>query len=156
MGVAQHLRERFGKGIEAHPLEPANSPTLRTGHKVGRHRIQGISDEFVPSIVKLNSLGRILDIWDGDAIVMSQRLANELGIAVGISSGANLLGALEIAHEQGHDACVVTVFCDDNKKYLSTDLCSDEECKEHYQVNQVQLLDFRVIPPPSTSVGAAP
>jgi len=153
--VAQHLREKFGD-VPAHPLEPANSPTLRTGHKVGRHRIQGISDEFVPSIVKLGELGRILDVWDGDAIVMSQRLANELGIAVGISSGANLLGALEIAHEQGHDACVVTVFCDDNKKYLSTDLCSDEECKEHYQVNQVQLLDFRVIPPPSTSVGAAP
>ena len=68
---------------------------------MGRHRIQGISDEFVPSIVKLDELGRILDVWDGDAIVMSQRLANELGIAVGISSGANLLGALEIAHEQG-------------------------------------------------------
>jgi cysteine synthase A len=147
MGVAQHLRERVGRDIAAHPLEPANSPTLRTGHKVGRHRIQGISDEFVPSIVKLRELGRILDVWDGDAIVMSQRLANELGIAVGISSGANLLGALEIAHEQGAGACVVTVFCDDNKKYLSTDLCSDEECKEHYQVNNVELLDFRVVAP---------
>lgn len=152
MGVAQHLREKFD-GVAAYPLEPANSPTLRTGHKVGRHRIQGISDEFVPSIVKLDTLGRILDVWDGDAIVMSQRLANELGIAVGISSGANLLGALEIAHEQGDGACVVTVFCDDNKKYLSTDLCSDEECKEHYNVNQVQLLDFRVIPPAN---GVAP
>jgi cysteine synthase len=145
MGVARHLREKF-PGVAAYPLEPANSPTLRTGHKVGRHRIQGISDEFVPSIVKLDSLGRILDVWDGDAIVMSQRLANELGIAVGISSGANLLGALEIAHEQGDGACVATVFCDDNKKYLSTDLCSDEECKQHYHANHVQLLDFRVIP----------
>jgi cysteine synthase A len=153
MGVAQHLRERFGISIPAHPLEPANSPTLRTGHKVGRHRIQGISDEFVPSIVKLGDLGRILDVWDGDAIVMSQRLANELGIAVGISSGANLLGALEIAHEQGDGACVVTVFCDDNKKYLSTDLCSDEECKEHYHVNHVELLDFRVIAPPASVPG---
>ena len=146
MGLARHLRENFGD-VAAHPLEPANSPTLRAGHKVGRHRIQGISDEFVPSILKLEDLGRILDVWDGDAILMSQRLACELGIAVGISSGANLLGALEIAHEQGSGACVVTVFCDDNKKYLSTDLCSDEECKEHYLVNDVQLLDFRVIPP---------
>jgi len=146
MGVARHLRESFGD-VAAHPLEPANSPTLRTGHKVGRHRIQGISDEFVPSILKLDDLGRIIDVWDGDAIVMSQRLANELGIAVGISSGANLLGALEIAHEQGSGTCVATVFSDDNKKYLSTDLCSDEECKEHYRVNDVQLLDFRVIPP---------
>jgi len=101
----------------------------------------------VPSIVKLDTLGRILDIWDGDAIVMSQRLANELGIAVGISSGANLLGALEIADEQRGDACVATVFCDDNKKYLSTDLCSDEECKPHYRCNDVELLDFRVIAP---------
>ena len=150
MGVARHLRETFGD-VAAHPLEPANSPTLRTGHKVGRHRIQGISDEFVPSIVKLDDLGRIIDVWDGDAIVMSQRLASELGIAVGISSGANLIGALEIAHEQGNGACVVTVFCDDNKKYLSTDLCSDEECKEHYHVNDVQLLDFRVIPPVAAS-----
>jgi cysteine synthase A len=147
MGVARHLLERFGKGIKAYPLEPANSPTLRTGHKVGRHRIQGISDEFVPSIVRMQELGRILDVWDGDAIVMSQRLASELGIAVGISSGANLLGALEIAHEQGSDACVATVFCDDNKKYLSTDLCSDEECKEHYCCNQVELLGFQVIAP---------
>jgi cysteine synthase A len=147
MGLARHLRERFGAGVDAYPLEPANSPTLRTGHKVGRHRIQGISDEFVPAIVRLRELGRILDVWDGDAIVMSQRLANELGIAVGISSGANLLAALQIAHEQGADACVATVFCDDNKKYLSTDLCSDEECKEHYGCNDVELLGFEVVPP---------
>jgi cysteine synthase len=147
MGLAQHLRERYGKDIQAHPLEPANSPTLRTGHKVGRHRIQGISDEFVPSLVKLGEIGRILDVWDGDAIVMSQRLANELGVAVGISSGANLLGALEIAHEQGAGACVATVFCDDNKKYLSTDLCSDEETKDHYRCKDVELLGFNVIPP---------
>ena len=147
MGLARHLRERFNTGVDAYPLEPANSPTLRTGHKVGRHRIQGISDEFVPAIVRLRELGRILDVWDGDAIVMSQRLANELGIAVGISSGANLLAALQIAHEQGADACVATVFCDDNKKYLSTDLCSDEECKEHYGCNDVELLGFEVVPP---------
>jgi cysteine synthase len=153
MGVARHLRERFGAGVHAYPLEPANSPTLRTGHKVGRHRIQGISDEFVPSIVRLRELGRILDVWDGDAIVMSQRLANQLGIAVGISSGANLLAALQVAHEQGVDSCVATVFCDDNKKYLSTDLCSDEECKQHYGCNDVELLGFRVVPPLAPASG---
>jgi cysteine synthase len=154
MGVARHLRERFGADVHAYPLEPANSPTLRTGHKVGRHRIQGISDEFVPSIVRLRELGRILDVWDGDAIVMSQRLANQLGIAVGISSGANLLAALQIADEQGADSCVATVFCDDNKKYLSTDLCSDEECKEHYGCNDVELLGFRVVPPLAPASGS--
>jgi cysteine synthase len=97
--------------------------------------------------VRIQELGKILDVWDGDAIVMSQRLAGTLGIAVGISAGANLLGALQIAHEQGADACVATVFCDDNKKYLSTDLCSDEETKEHYQCNDVELLGFEVVPP---------
>ena len=77
------------------------------------------------------------------------RLARELGIAVGISSGANFLGALEIAHEQGDGAVVTTVFCDDNKKYLSTDLCSDEECKDHYLSREVRLHGFRVIPAPA-------
>lgn len=150
MGVGRLLRERV-PGVAVHPLEPANSPTLRTGSKTGRHRIQGISDEFVPSIVRLAELDRIIDIWDGDAICMAQRLASELGIAVGISSGANLLGALEVAHAQGREAVVATVFCDDNKKYLSTDLCSDEECKDHYLSRDVKLRGFRVIPMPENT-----
>ncbi len=147
MGVAACFRDH---GIDAavHPLEPANSPTLRTGTKVGKHRIQGISDEFVPAIVRLGELDSIVDVWDGDAIVMAQKLATELGIALGISSGANFLGALQVADAQGDDACVATIFCDDNKKYLSTDLCSDEECKPHYLSREVELRGFRVIPCP--------
>lgn len=97
-------------------------------------------------IVDLSQLGRIVDVWDGDAIVMAQRLASELGIAVGISSGANFLGALAVAEAQGVDSCVATVFCDDNKKYLSTDLCSDEECKPHFLTRDLQLLGFRITP----------
>src|SRR5215831_10499261 len=97
MGVAQHLRERVGN-VAAHPLEPANSPTLRTGHKVGRHRIQGISDEFVPSIVRLDELDSIVDCWDGDAILMAQALGH-VGLAVGISSGANFVGADKLLDE---------------------------------------------------------
>jgi cysteine synthase A len=147
MGVARCFRE-LGIDAAVHPLEPANSPTLRTGTKVGKHRIQGISDEFVPSIVRLDELDELVDVWDGDAIVMAQKLANELGIALGISSGANFLGALQVADAQGADACVATIFCDDNKKYLSTDLCSDEECKPHYLAREVELRGFRVIPCP--------
>ena len=51
---------------------------------------------------------------------------------------------------------MATVFCDDNKKYLSTDLCSDEECKEHYRCNEVELLDFRVIPPCASEASPRP
>jgi cysteine synthase A len=145
MGVARYF-DSIGLDAAVHPLEPANSPTLRTGTKVGRHRIQGISDEFIPSIVKLDQLDELVDVWDGDAICMAQKLANGLGLALGISSGANFLGALQIAHAQGADACVATIFCDDNKKYLSTDLCSDEECKPHYLAGEVELKGFRVIP----------
>ena len=147
MGVARYF-DSIGLDAAVHPLEPANSPTLRTGSKVGRHRIQGISDEFIPSIVKLDQLDGIVDVWDGAAICMAQKLASQLGLALGISSGANFLGALEVAHAQGADACVATIFCDDNKKYLSTDLCSDEECKPHYLAREVELTGFRVIPCP--------
>lgn len=91
MGVAQALRATCPR-VKVHPLEPAESPTLSTGHKVGRHRIQGVSDEFIPSICKISSLDDVIAVHDGDAILMAQRLAQELGLGVGISSGANLLG----------------------------------------------------------------
>ncbi len=145
MGVGHYLRSKLDS-VRIHPLEPANSPTLRTGHKVGKHRIQGISDEFIPSIVDLEALDPVVDVWDGDAILMAQRLASELGIAVGISSGANLLGALQVALEQGPDSNVVTVFPDSNKKYLSTDLCRVEPMLPEYLSSSVELLGCEVVP----------
>ncbi len=144
-GVGRFLREHVPDAT-VHPLEPANSPTLRTGKRVGKHRIQGISDEFVPAIVHLDELDDIVDVWDGDAILMAQRLASELGLGVGISSGANFIGALKIAVTQGDDAAVVTVFCDSNKKYLSTDLCQDEPARDDYLTPDVELLGCDVVP----------
>ena len=145
MGVGSYLREHV-PGVAVHPLEPANSPTLRTGHRVGKHRIQGISDEFIPAIVDLGALDPVVDAWDGDAILMAQKLAARLGLGVGISSGANLLGALQIALEQGTDAVVATVFPDSNKKYLSTDLCADEPVREEYLSPEIELLGCTVVP----------
>ncbi|MFG0285485.1 MAG: PLP-dependent cysteine synthase family protein [Phycisphaerales bacterium JB039] len=142
MGVGRYLR-RNGRRVRAHPLEPANSPTLRTGHQVGHHRIQGISDEFIPSIVDLGELDRVVDSWDGDAILMAQKLCRQLGLAVGISSGANLLGAIQIATELGPEATVVTLLPDSNKKYLSTDLCHEEPELDHYLTPRIKLEGFR-------------
>ncbi|MDX1284887.1 MAG: cysteine synthase family protein [Draconibacterium sp.] len=139
MGVGRFLREK-SPNIAIHPLEPENSPTLSTGYKVGKHRIQGISDEFIPSIVDLNYLDSIIEVDDGDAIIMSQKLA-EIGIGVGISSGANFLGALKILIEQDAKA-VATVFSDDNKKYLSTDLLRVEPLKEGFLSPGIELLGF--------------
>lgn len=145
MGVGAYLRQQLGS-VRIHPLEPANSPTLRTGCKLGQHRIQGISDEFVPPIVNLDELDEVLDVWDGDAILAAQMLAARLGLGVGISSGANLLGALQLAEEQGPEAVVATVFPDSNKKYLSTDLCGEEKLEDHYLCGQLELLGCSVLP----------
>ena len=131
MGVGKYLKQ-MNSEVKIHPLEPANSPTLTTGHKVGKHRIQGISDEFIPPIVNLSSLEEVVSVDDGDAIIMAQKLAGQLGIGVGISSGANFVGALKIQNKLGSNANVVTVFPDDNKKYLSTDLLRPEEEKEGF------------------------
>ncbi|OGU41500.1 MAG: cysteine synthase [Ignavibacteria bacterium GWB2_35_12] len=142
MGVGKFFKEK-DKNIYIHPLEPANSPTLTTGHKVGKHRIQGISDEFIPAILKLDELDSVVSVDDGDAIIMAQKLSSELGIGVGISSGANFAGALQIQNELGDDAVVATVFPDDNKKYLSTDLLREEPVKTGFLSVDVELEGFR-------------
>ncbi len=144
MGVGRFLRHR-GRAVRIHPLEPANSPTLRTGHRIGHHRIQGISDEFVPSIIHLDELDAVLDAWDGDAILTAQALCKRLGLAVGISSGANFLGAVTLAEELGPDAVVATILPDSNKKYLSTDLCHDEPLRSDYLTPRIELERFTAV-----------
>lgn len=130
-GTGTYLKSR-NPAIKVHPLEPAESPTLTTGYKVGSHRIQGISDEFIPAIVKLDELDEVIQANDGDAIIMAQMLASQLGLAVGISSGANVIGAIKVHQQLGDDAVVVTLLCDSNKKYLSTDLVKEEPVKDGY------------------------
>ncbi|MFN8062515.1 MAG: PLP-dependent cysteine synthase family protein [Vicinamibacterales bacterium] len=143
MGVGRYLRA-MRPGVRVHPLEPAESPTMTTGRKVGHHRIQGISDEFIPAIVKLDELDAIVSANDGDAILMAQQLAQR-GLAVGISSGANVLGALKVQNELGADAVVATILCDSNKKYLSTDLLRAEPVKPGYLSTDVEVVGFRAI-----------
>jgi len=142
MGAGKFLKERNPE-IKIFPLEPENSPTLSTGHKVGKHRIQGISDEFIPPILDLRSLDDIISVDDGDAIMMAQKLAIDLGIGVGISSGANFIGALKVQNMLGDGSVVVTVFPDDNKKYLSTDLLKKEPPKETFLSPEIELINFR-------------
>lgn len=140
MGVGRYLRS-CGRPVRIHPLEPAESPTLSTGHKVGQHRIQGISDEFIPAIVRLDELDPVVAVHDGDAILMAQTLARH-GLAVGISSGANVLGALQVQDELGGDAVVATVLCDSNKKYLSTDLLRVEPVRDDYLSPHVEVVGY--------------
>jgi cysteine synthase A len=144
MGTGHYLRAQF-PGVRVHPLEPAESPTLTTGHKVGSHRIQGISDEFIPAIVKLDELDAVVQASDGDAILVAQKLATQLGLAVGISSGANVIGAIRLAAELGPEATVVTLLCDSNKKYLSTDLLREEPVRDGYLAPEIDFVDYQPI-----------
>jgi len=143
MGLCEYFKSRRND-ITVHPLEPLSSPTLTRGCCVGRHRIQGISDDFIPSIMDMNRLDRVVSVDDGDSIIMAQMLARKLGLGVGISSGSNLIGAIMLK-EQNPDATVVTVFADDNKKYISTDYGKNEPEKEEFISSSVELLDFETI-----------
>lgn len=144
MGTGSYLRKAY-PNVKIHPLEPAESPTLTTGYKVGSHRIQGISDEFIPSIVKMDDLDKVVQANDGDAIIMAQKLSQQLGLAVGISSGANVIGAIKLKEELGDDAVVVTILSDSNKKYLSTDLVKEEPVKEGYISTDTQFVEYQSI-----------
>ena len=144
MGVGKFLR-RHNPAIKLYPLEPSESPTLSTGCRVGQHRIQGVSDEFIPSILKLDELDSVISVPDGDAILMAQKLAADLGLGVGISSGANFIGALMVQEELGSEAAVATVFPDDNKKYLSTALLDEEPVVPGYKSPEIELLGYEAL-----------
>jgi cysteine synthase A len=139
MGVGKYLREK-NPDVKIHPLEPKNSPTLSTGYKVGKHRIEGISDEFIPSIVNMDFLDDVIAIDDGDAICMAQKLERDLGLEIGISSGANFLGAILAQDKLSCDAVVATIFTDDNKKYKSTDLFKNEQIRYDFISTDIELI----------------
>ena len=142
MGVGRRL-QRDNPQCAIFPLEPKNSPTLSTGYKVGKHRIQGISDEFIPPILNLNEARAVISVDDVDSIIMSQMISRRFGIGIGISGGANFLGALRAQKILGFGSNVITVFADDNKKYLSTDYSEEHEIKPEYMTSKIELLDVR-------------
>lgn len=143
MGLGQRLKE-VNPACRVYPLEPLNSPTLSTGYKVGKHRIQGISDEFIPEILKLKELDPVVSVDDIDSIIMAQMLSRRLGLGVGISSGANFIGCVMAQNQMPKDGVLVTTFADDNKKYLSTDYCLDFKPEANHLSKDIELLDVVV------------
>ncbi len=149
MGMGRYLKSR-DPNITVHPVEPIESPTLSVGHKCGQHRVQGLSDEFIPAILNLAELDGVIGVHDGDAIMMAQQLIRQLGLGVGISSGVNLVAAIRLALQQpraadGSRKAVATIFADSNSKYLSTDLARTEPCCGDYWTPGIDLLDMRII-----------
>lgn len=144
MGISKFLKEK-NHHLKTYPIEPASSPTLSTGTHTGYHRIQGISDEFIPPIVALNQLDEIISVDDGDAIIMAQMLSKELGLGVGISSGANFIGAIKALNLNNSTSGAITIFADDNKKYISTDLMNKEPSKPEFISSDITLIDLRTL-----------
>ena len=124
MGIGNRLKEKY-KDIKIVALEPDKMPIISKEKygkesKLEQHKIEGIGDDFVPDLLNIEKIDDIILINDDDAIKMAKKIAKELGIGVGISSGANLLGAIKLGYKLNKD--IITVFADDNKKYLSTEL----------------------------------
>lgn len=139
MGVAKRLKE-YNKNIKIIALEPDKMPLLSGGKITGEHKIEGIGDEFIPKLVDFNLIDKVISINDLDAINMSRILASKLGLGVGISSGANFLASVLSGGKS-----VVTVFPDDLKKYLSTDLSKDIDNNKELLSNKIELLGFEVV-----------
>jgi cysteine synthase A len=120
-GVAEIIKERR-PGFRAVAVEPADSPVL-SGGAPGPHKIQGIGAGFVPGVLNTSIYDEVLTCAAEDAFAMSRRLAHEEGILVGISGGANVWAALELARRpESAGLTVVTFLCDTGERYLSTPL----------------------------------
>jgi len=117
-GVGEVMRKKY-KDIKIFAVEPAASPVL-SGGKPGPHTIQGIGAGFVPAILNTKVYGEIIQVANGQAAEMAQRLALEEGLLVGISSGAACWAALQVASRLGKGKRIVTIFPDGGERYLST------------------------------------
>jgi len=139
MGVKKRLRRKY-PNVKIFPLEPAQSAFITTGVSGTKHRIQGIGDGFLPEIVKLQELDEVLVVDDGDAILMAHLLAKKLGLGVGVSSGANFIGAVLVQNKYGKDFNTITIFSDDTKKYLSAESDLEEQLKPGFITNDIELI----------------
>lgn len=118
-GTGEVLKEH-NPNIKIFAVEPKRSPVL-SGGTPGPHKIQGIGAGFVPKILNKKIYGQVIKVEDEDAINMSKRVAKDEGLLVGISSGANLVAACEVA-KQNPNKIIVTILCDTGERYLSTEL----------------------------------
>ena len=142
-GVGEVLRARK-PSFRCIAVEPDASPVLSGGAK-GPHPIQGIGAGFVPEVLNTKIYDEVIRVKNDDAFTTARRAAREEGLLVGISSGANFIGALRVQDEMGGDAIVTTVFPDDNKKYLTTDLLRDERAQPDYLTPEIELLSYEAI-----------
>ncbi|SFV66055.1 Cysteine synthase [hydrothermal vent metagenome] len=121
MGTAEALKE-YLPNLKAIAVEPTNSAVL-SGEEMGTHKIQGVGAGFIPTILNTDIIDEIIKIDDESAFEMARKVAKEEGLLVGISSGANISAAFEVAsREENQGKVIVTVLCDTAERYMSTEL----------------------------------
>jgi cysteine synthase A len=117
-GVGKFLKER-DRGIRIAAVEPKNVSAI-LGHEPGLHQIQGIGDGFVPDVLDVSLVDEVIEVTDEDAIETTRQLSRDYGLLVGISSGANVWAARQLAHDPNKN--VATVLPDRAERYFSTAL----------------------------------
>lgn len=142
IGVAKRLKQ-INNNVKIYALEPDKMPLLSQNKVIGNHKIEGIGDDFIPKIVNKTMIDKIILVNDEDAINMARKIALNLGLGVGISSGANMIASI-LAKEE-NDGNIVTVFPDDNKKYISTDLSKPIDDNENFISNKIEFLDYEFV-----------
>lgn len=142
MGIGQRLKEEYNS-MSITAIEPDKMPIISSGKIIGNHKIEGIGDDFIPELIDRSKIDKIILVNDDDAINMSRKIAKELGIGVGISSGANFIGSILLGSEI--EDAIVTVFADDNKKYLSTELSNEIDLNSNFISNEIELISYEKI-----------
>jgi len=120
MGVAEALKRVYPE-VRIVAVEPAESAVM-IGEEPGSHIIQGIGPGFIPSLVNMDLIDEVIKVKDDDAVEMTKKLIKEEGLMVGISSGANVLAALEVARKSAKSKTIVTILPDRGERYLSMNL----------------------------------
>lgn len=128
MGLTKALK-KVNPDVKIVAVQPAGSQEL-TGGKAGEHRIAGIGDGFIPSIVDTSIIDEVINVEEEDAANFSRRLARENGLFVGISSGANVYAAVQIAKKMKKDQNVVTILPDNADRYASLGLFEDIKAED--------------------------
>jgi len=125
-GVGEVLRERK-PGVRVIAVEPDASPVL-SGGTPGPHKIQGTGAGFVPKVLNTKIYEEVIRVTDADAIATTRRAAREEGMLVGISSGANIWAALQVAaRPESKGKLIVTVAADTGERYLSNPVFAEQE-----------------------------
>jgi cysteine synthase A len=121
-GVSRFIKQDKGHPLHSIAVEPTGSPIL-SGGSPGKHKIQGIGAGFIPDILDMDLVDEVVQVGDDDAFAMAPRLAQEEGITCGISSGAAMVAALEVAaRPESEGKTIVVILPDSGERYLSTPL----------------------------------